>query len=191
MPTGTGTRPRPAVTGPPSGEYVDPATGEILPAGPAGAAEAAVLLKSNDPQVRALLDSGRLIEVDADTAERAAQAIVARILADTADAAAILTPKAPVGLRERVGHEITVHSVAWMPSSFQGGASVYAVIEALDHAVDGAPALFTTGARNIMAQLLALDLGGHLPRRVRVHQVEKATKAGFRPMWLLDAKAGK
>jgi hypothetical protein len=91
-----------------------------------------------------------------------------------------------VGWRDLQGVPMEIHNFRWRPSDFmgEGGASVYFVVEAtrLD---EGARVVLTTGSRNVLAQLTNLAKRGRIPGAVRMlTKAEKATRAGFYPLWL-------
>jgi hypothetical protein len=86
-----------------------------------------------------------------------------------------------------LGQRIVVRNVRWMGSAFDDGPGFYAVIDAAND--DGEPMMIGCGGRNVMAQLFRLIELGALPLYVRIQRADKATAAGYYPLYLDPATA--
>jgi|SRR5271156_5615984 len=108
-------------------------------------------------------------------------AIVANILqAPTAEA--VLQQASTTQAEDVIGQRLLVRGVRWQHSDIADGPGFYALIDAVDD--QGEVHVITCGSRNVMAQLFRLGELNALPCHVAIMQQEKATAAGFFPMFL-------
>lgn len=82
-----------------------------------------------------------------------------------------------------IGAVIEVTDVRWNESTIEESAGIYAVVTATDTKT-GEQIMFTTGARQVIAQLYKCDKQGWLPVTVRLCEAQKPSKAGYRAQWL-------
>lgn len=115
--------------------------------------------------------------------EEVARSIVRRILeAETADE--VLSPRGEVThAADVLNKALVLVAVEYRRSDLDEGAGVYALLS-MAEAGSGEKLLVSCGSRNVMAQAYRLDRLGALPTGVRIVEAQKATAAGFRPMWL-------
>lgn len=91
-----------------------------------------------------------------------------------------------VGWRELLDVPVELHGFRWRPSEFEQGAAIYFIVSAtrLD---TGDRVTLTTGSLNVLAQLSNMARRGTLVGGVwQLHQAEKATRNGFKPLWLVQ-----
>lgn len=91
-----------------------------------------------------------------------------------------------VGWRELLDVPVELHGFRWRVSDYAEGAPIYFIVSAtrLD---TGDRVTLTTGSLNVLAQLSNMARRGTLIGGVwQLHQAEKPTKAGFRPLWLVQ-----
>lgn len=83
------------------------------------------------------------------------------------------------------GTPFRIVGFTWRPSSYEEGAPVFFVVQA-ENLSTGERVVLTTGSLNVLAQLSNLARRGRIPGAIRM-LVEKdsATKAGFKPLWLI------
>ena len=115
--------------------------------------------------------------------EEAARAIVARLLsAENEDE--LFGSRGAVHAEDVLNVPLTIRTVKWQRSSFENGASIYAVLEVVDD--NGEAFVVTCGSRNVMAVVLWLDTHGKLPTayQVEIVRADRASAGGFYPMWL-------
>lgn len=168
--------------GKPSGELV-------APSDPRAADEIAGMLdKLSGPepsaQEIAMAIAGGDTLPDADVQQSQA-GIVARILAAT-DTSKVLDMGEPMKAEELEQVALEVNGVRWMKSALEGGAGVYAVVDAVRLDQDE-PVKITTGSVNVMAQLLKLQTMGAFPQKVKIVKAGRPTKSGYYPYWLQPA----
>lgn len=131
-----------------------------------------------------ILLSGERIEQTAMDPEEASRAVLEQILASDSDAALFRSQKA-IGWRDLLGLPIELTDYpAWRPSTFEEGSNVFFVV--FGRRMDtGDNVILTTGARNVLAQLVNMAkrkvLVGAI---VQLVEAEKPTKQGYRPLWL-------
>lgn len=113
-----------------------------------------------------------------------ARQIVAQLLAATSDAELEQFGNA-VSWSDLQGVPVEIRNFKWLESTFEGdGPPVYVVVTGtrLDN---GDPVTLTNGSMNVMAALANMAERGTLVGAVRVLvEADKATRAGFKPLWL-------
>lgn len=113
-----------------------------------------------------------------------ARQIVAQLLAAGSDEELEQFGNA-VAWNELLNVPVEIKNFKWLESTFEGeGPPVYVVVQAtrLD---TGDPVTLTNGSRNVMAALSNMARRGTLFGAVRVLvEADKATRAGFKPLWL-------
>ena len=119
---------------------------------------------------------------DPETVQRA---IVERILA-AKSVEEILTPSETRHARDLLDEPVTVHAVRFNESDFEDGIGFYAVVEVTTPDTGDSFAV-TCGGRNVMAQLYALAACDAFPCDVKFTQARKPTRAGYWPLWLVQA----
>lgn len=92
--------------------------------------------------------------------------------------------------RDIIGVPILVTAVDWLGSDYSNeGESAYdCFVVVTATTTDGESVKVTCGAATVMQQLYKLVVGGHLPAAVSFDKTAKATKAGFFPLFLRDAR---
>jgi hypothetical protein len=114
-------------------------------------------------------------------AEQVSQEIAGRILG-APSVADVLAPQVTTPAEDVVNVPLTLTGVKWLESTLNQGPKVYAVVSAVSR--DGQVLTITTGASTVLAQLYRLVQLDGFPCSVRFVKAEKATKAGYHPMWL-------
>lgn len=113
-----------------------------------------------------------------------ARQIVAQLLVATSDEE-LENFGSTLSWSEIKGVPVEIRNFKWMESTFEGdGPPVYVVVQGtrLD---TGDPVTLTNGSMNVMAALANMAERGTLTGAVRLlTEADKATKAGFRPLWL-------
>jgi len=113
-----------------------------------------------------------------------------RILQAIADAQSVEDLDAPwrsQGMEAYLGRDLVIRSIQKMPSSYEGGIPWFLVVDAVDEET-GQAVTFTTGAINVVAQLVqAFALGG-FPLKVTPAESERESAAGGRPQHLVIRK---
>lgn len=132
-----------------------------------------------------VLVTNERVEAPEENAEAMAAEIVAQILAaETDEQLMAIEAGSAVGWRELLEVPVELLGFRWRPSDYDEGSSLYFVVfgNRLDN---GDPVVLTTGARNVLAQLVNRAKRGTLTGAiVKLVQSEKPTKAGYRPLWL-------
>lgn len=114
--------------------------------------------------------------------EESARAILARILmSETADD--VLKSRDVTHAQDILGEAIQVDSVTWQRSDHQQASSCYVVMHGKS-LNDDRSMVITCGGRNVMMQLLKLDMIGAFPVKVRIEKSRKATANGYWPLWM-------
>lgn len=90
------------------------------------------------------------------------------------------------------GVPVEVHDVRFNVSTYEQGAPVYAVVDVTVLAKtkefgQGERVTLSCGGVNVMGQLVGLMRIGALPLKVKLTRAEKATRAGYHPLWLTKA----
>ena len=89
------------------------------------------------------------------------------------------------GWRELEGVPVEINGFSWRPSRFEQGPGVFFVVRGV-RLDTGEPVVLTTGSANVLAQLTNMAERGTLIGAVRkLVQAEKATQAGYHPLWLV------
>ena len=146
---------------------------------------AAELAVRNIEELEALLtsdDPGSIPEVVEDP-EQISREIVQQLLGATSEDE-VFNIGGATPWRELLGVPVAVESFNWRPSTFEEGSSIFFVVRGyrLD---EGEPVILTTGARTVLAQIVALYRLGKLGRDCVVKLVEgEKTRAGFTPLQL-------
>lgn len=118
---------------------------------------------------------------------QAQEEIIRRILAaeSTED---ILAEQSAIHARDVLDQTLKLIGFRKMESDYnESGPSFYYLLECVN--ADGEPFNVTCGAVNVMAQVFALAKRNALPLDVMIVESGKATKAGYKPMWLKAAPA--
>lgn len=114
--------------------------------------------------------------------DEAARAIVTRILsAETAED--VLKVAGTLSAEDVLGQPMMIHDVRWMRSAFEEGVGAFGVLS-ITRGEDGVAEALTCGSRNVVAQVARLAQLDALPIRCKLVRTEKATTAGFYPLWL-------
>jgi len=93
------------------------------------------------------------------------------------------------GWRELLEVPMELHGFSWRVTEYAEGAPIYFIVSAtrLD---EGERVTLTTGSLNVLAQLSNMARRGTLVGGVwQLHEAEKATKAGFKPLWLVQPES--
>lgn len=138
----------------------------------------------DDAAVESILLGDQVELAVVEDAEDAQRQIVQRILsAESADE--VLAAQETTPARELIDQPLQLEAVRWIRSNLpdQQGIGVFALVAAI-HGATGDRHLITTGALQIMAQLLKLNQLGAFPVNAVIRQKDQPTAAGFRPMWL-------
>lgn len=123
--------------------------------------------------------------IDGGDPDLAGKAIVARLLmADTVED--VLTQNNVTGAEMVLNANMEVRGVKWMPSAYEKGPKVYALMDVVD-LITGQARLISCGSANVLAQLLRIQVGNGFPVDVKIVQSQRATAAGNYPMWLEKA----
>lgn len=77
-----------------------------------------------------------------------------------------------------------IHGFKWIESSFADGPPVFVIVDAV-RLDEGARVVLSTGGVNVMAQLSNLARREQFPCIRQLQASEKATKAGYYPLWLI------
>lgn len=140
---------------------------------------------------RILITNERVEDVASeDDADRIASEIIAQILAAGSDKELDMMQGGAIGWRDLLGVPVELIGFRWRPSSFEDGSSLFFVV--LGNRLDtGDPVILTTGARNVLAQLVNRAQRGTLTGAiVKLVEAPKATRNGFKPLWLQSVEAG-
>lgn len=117
-----------------------------------------------------------------------AENIIEQLLAaDTIDD--LNAPWEGVSGRKLHGKRLSIRGVSARPSSFEGGAGIFLVADAVD-AKTGEKAVFTTSALSVVIQLAQAHKLGMFPLLVEVVVAERPTARGFYPYHLRVLAAG-
>lgn len=138
-------------------------------------------------QLEEILSTGELEVEIVDDPNEISRSIVQQLLAAEDDEALQDFGNA-IGWRELLDVPVELQGFRWQRSTFEGegGAPVYFVVAAtrLD---TGDRVTLTTGSMNVLAQLTNMARRGTLVGGVwQLHQAENPTKAGYRPLWLVQ-----
>ena len=110
-----------------------------------------------------------------------AKAIILQLLQATTDEELQLS--SATGWRELQGVPVEINGFRWRKSDFEEGSPVYVIVNGM-RLDTGEVLALTTGSGNILAQLSNLARRDQFPTTWRLIEADKATKAGFKPLWL-------
>ena len=146
-------------------------------------------------KIEAILSGGEVVRYDAwleplpwsADEDDASAAIVAAILA-APNIDQLLTPTTTAGLGDYVGKLLTIHDVRLRPSDMEGGTGAYAV---LDITVEGSSdhVVATTGARNVLAQLVRAWQLDAFPFSCRITETQSKRNPARTVQWLVTTDA--
>lgn len=130
-----------------------------------------------------------LVAAIPDNSDSGAEAIVAQLLAaETIDD--LNAPWDGTSGRNLAGKRLTIRGISARPSSFEGGAGIFLVADAVD-AKTGERAVFTTSALAPVIQLAQAYKRGLFPLLVEIVVAERPTARGFYPYHLRVLAAGR
>lgn len=130
-----------------------------------------------------------LVAAIPDNSDSGAEAIVAQLLAaETIDD--LNAPWDGTSGRNLAGKRLTIRGISARPSSFEGGAGIFLVADAVD-AKTGERAVFTTSALAPVIQLAQAYRRGLFPLLVEIVVAERPTARGFYPYHLRVLAAGR
>lgn len=115
-----------------------------------------------------------------------------RIVTQLLDAQSIDDLNAPwdgTATRNLAGRRLIIRGITQRPSSFEDGAGVFLVADAVD-AKTGEPAVFTTSALSVVIQLARAWQLGLFPVIAEVVVADRPTERGFYPIHLRIVAAG-
>jgi len=152
-------------------EVVDPATGEVMPAGESGLVFAEVI---DDAGIAQYLDDMR--GADDETPEQVQAEIARRILSATSMDDVWGATKT-LSARDLLNTPLVVESVRWVKSAYNNGAPKFAVVDAKNVYGD-APVVFTCGALNVVLTLYKAQKFDALPMPVVMREKPSSSTAG-------------
>lgn len=123
----------------------------------------------------------------ADGDEDASERIMQRIL-DAETSADILTPEKGEGLRDHVGEELVIHDARWRPSTQNKVIGAFLVLD-VELVKTGEHRVMTTGANNVVAQIVAHHNKGLMPFACRVTETPSKSDPNNKIQWLVSADA--
>lgn len=121
-------------------------------------------------------------EVAASDPIEAQRQIVERIM-QAGDIDALLGESTAVGARDLLDEPLHLLGFRVAKSDFEDGLQYFAVIDAVT-IKNGEKIIVTCGATNVLAQLYTAQARGFFPFDARFAEPEKATAAGYKPLWL-------
>ncbi len=144
-------------------------------------ASAAVAVPKQELELAyAAIMDGEELPVDAADPEVVSRIILQRI-AESDSLSAILTPQSLPGWRDYEDRPVEVQGFRFNRSSFEGGSSIYAVVD-LTLLDSGEQEAVSVGGRNVLVQLVrALQLG-EVPFKCKL--TSKKTGEGYNVLWL-------
>lgn len=135
-------------------------------------------------EVKRVLITNERIPDAVEDPEAISAEIVAQILAAGSDKELATMQSGAIGWRELLDIPVELIGFRWRPSSFEDGSSVFFVV-AGNRLDTGEPVILTTGSRNVLAQLVNMAERGTITGAiVRLVEADKATRQGFKPLWL-------
>lgn len=132
----------------------------------------------NSAAVETALVEGTELPMD-ESPEAAARAIVEQILASP-DVDSVFSTFAATPISDLLGIPLEVRGVKWNRSSFDNGAPVFAVVNAV-RLDSGEAVTATCGGRSVMAAFYAFGRMNAYPVRLAVIESPNPTKEGYRP----------
>lgn len=136
-------------------------------------------------QLDEILRTGEVNVEVVDDPDSISRSIIAQLLAADSDEALQDFGNA-VGWRELLEVPCELHGFNWRVSDYAEGAPIYFIVSAtrLD---TGERVTLTTGSLNVLAQLSNMARRGTLVGGIwQLHEADKPTKAGFKPLWLVQ-----
>lgn len=137
-----------------------------------------------------ILRTGEMNAEVVDDPDSISRSIIAQLLGADSDEALQDFGNA-TGWRELLDTPIELHGFRWRVSDYQEGAPIYFIVSGtrLD---TGERVTLTTGSLNVLAQLSNMARRGTLVGGIwQLHEAEKPTKAGFKPLWLVQPESVK
>jgi hypothetical protein len=119
--------------------------------------------------------------------EDASDRIMERILGKT-DAESILSPDSAEGLRDHVGEQLVIHDARWSPSTVNKKLGAFLLLD-VELVKTGDRVVMTTGANNVVAQIVAAYTADLLPLACRVTETPSKTDPTNKIQWLVGADA--
>lgn len=152
--------------------------GEVVPA--AGGSGTAVSVKRDDTALVQFLSAA----TDAAPIDPAqAQMDIIRQILSADSAEEVLRQTSAIHARDVLGDVLHILGYDFNESDLEGNnLGFYMLVNCVTD--EGEPFKVTCGAVNVMAQLYRLNQLGVLPMDGRIVEAAKATKAGYKPMWL-------
>lgn len=86
-----------------------------------------------------------------------------------------------------LGKPFMLEGVKFNPSSVEGGSEDFPLYAILNVSWNGEKDVMSCGGLNVCVAAFKLATEGWLPRMVKITQRQKATRAGFHPLNLVDA----
>lgn len=140
------------------------------------------VIEDSDDMVAAI--RGELVP-EIEDPEMVALQIMDRILAfESPDE--VLGATQAIHAQDALDRPFTLHGLRLLRSRFEGGAGVFAVLDA-EFGDDGSREAVTCSGRNVLAQAVQLYRLGALPRDVKIVRAETQTANGYYPLWLESA----
>lgn len=139
-------------------------------------------------QLDEILRTGELNAEVVDDPDSISRSIIDQLLAADSDEALQDFGNA-IGWKELLNVPIELRGFRWRVSDYSEGAPIYFIVSGtrLD---TGEGVTLTTGSLNVLAQLSNMARRGTLVGGVwQLHEAEKATKAGFKPLWLVQPES--
>jgi hypothetical protein len=130
-------------------------------------------------EFRKWMEGVPLAQEDEDVQEQIALRIMQ---AETVDD--LLTPSTAEGLRDWVDKPIVIHDARLRKSNLPDGVGAYLVLD-IEDAKDGKHYVATTGAINVMAQIIKAHNQGWLPMSCKVIEVVSNSDPSRKPQWLV------
>lgn len=131
---------------------------------------------------RAILDGEEIVSAPQD-AEAISRAILERIL-KASSLEEVLTPQNLEGWKENLERPAEVVGFRFNRSGFEGGSSVYAVVD-LIWGDTGEEASVACGGRNVLMQLVQAARLGAIPFKGQL--TGKRTTEGYSALWIIPA----
>lgn len=148
-------------------------------------APSVALVAIEDPEEMVAALRGEVVP-EIEDPEQVSLAIMERILAGES-AEEVLGGQQAVHAQDVLDRPFMLHGLRLMRSRFEGGAGVFAVLDA-EFGDDGSREAVTCSGRNVMAQAIQLYRLGALPRDVVIIRSETQTANGYYPLWLEAAQ---
>ena len=134
-------------------------------------------------EVPAWLTALEMVESDEDVKEQIGERIMS---AGTVDDVLAGLPDA-VGLRNLIGHTLTIHGATLRRSDLQASVGAFAVIDATDHKT-GERLAITCGGENVLRQLVRIQQLDGYPFDAVPFETESKSNPGQTVLWLRAAE---